>query len=141
MKTIEIFDIYIKIKKPVIIDFTGFSNFKIFFCGKWEIRTLGAVTRSTVFETVPFDHSGNFPLLIGVTKLLYFFRKQNALLSLIQKMSFCLYKEQSGTCYTNYCSNDLLWSNLFVKHDGWRYDNKNINENLSHPPPSGSNIL
>ena len=34
MKTIEIFDIYIKIEKPVIIDFTGFSNFKNSFLRK-----------------------------------------------------------------------------------------------------------
>ena len=34
--------------------------------GKCEIRTHGTVTRSTVFETVPFDHSGNFPNLFLV---------------------------------------------------------------------------
>ena len=30
-------------------------------CGKGEIRTLGTVARTTVFETVPFDRSGTFP--------------------------------------------------------------------------------
>ena len=29
--------------------------------GKRGIRTLGTVTRTTVFETVPIDHSGIFP--------------------------------------------------------------------------------
>ena len=29
--------------------------------GKRGIRTLGTVARTTVFETVPFDHSGIFP--------------------------------------------------------------------------------
>lgn len=31
------------------------------FGGKRGIRTLGTVTRTTVFETVPIDHSGIFP--------------------------------------------------------------------------------
>jgi hypothetical protein len=30
-------------------------------CGKGGIRTLGTVARTTVFETVPFNHSGIFP--------------------------------------------------------------------------------
>lgn len=29
--------------------------------GKRGIRTLGTVARTTVFETVPFNHSGIFP--------------------------------------------------------------------------------
>ena len=29
--------------------------------GEWGIRTPGTVTSTTVFETVPFDHSGNSP--------------------------------------------------------------------------------
>lgn len=31
-------------------------------CGKTGIRTLGTVARTTVFETVPIDHSGIFPM-------------------------------------------------------------------------------
>ena len=30
-------------------------------CGERGIRTLGTVTRTTVFETVPFNHSGISP--------------------------------------------------------------------------------
>src|SRR5689334_23710328 len=33
--------------------------------GKRGIRTLGTVARTTVFETVPFDRSGIFPLLLN----------------------------------------------------------------------------
>jgi hypothetical protein len=29
--------------------------------GEGGIRTLGTLTRSTVFETAPFDHSGTSP--------------------------------------------------------------------------------
>lgn len=36
--------------------------------GKCEIRTHGTVTRTSVFETDPFDHSGNFPGVIGLQK-------------------------------------------------------------------------
>jgi hypothetical protein len=32
-----------------------------FFGGEGGIRTLGTVTRTTVFETVPIDHSGTSP--------------------------------------------------------------------------------
>lgn len=32
-----------------------------YMCGKCEIRTHGTIARSSVFETDPFDHSGNFP--------------------------------------------------------------------------------
>lgn len=32
-----------------------------FFCGKSGIRTLGTLTSTSVFETDPIDHSGNFP--------------------------------------------------------------------------------
>jgi hypothetical protein len=34
-----------------------------FFCGKGGIRTLGGPEPTTVFETVPFNHSGTFPEL------------------------------------------------------------------------------
>lgn len=33
-------------------------------CGKTGIRTLGTVARTTVFETVPIDHSGIFPCVV-----------------------------------------------------------------------------
>ncbi len=33
--------------------------------GKRGIRTLGTLARTTVFETVPFDRSGIFPLAEG----------------------------------------------------------------------------
>ncbi len=33
------------------------------YCGKTGIRTLGTRKGTTVFETVPFDHSGIFPIL------------------------------------------------------------------------------
>ena len=31
-------------------------------CGEGGIRTLGTVARTTVFETVPIDHSGTSPI-------------------------------------------------------------------------------
>ena len=34
-----------------------------FFCGKRGIRTLGTRKGTTVFETVPIDHSGIFPMV------------------------------------------------------------------------------
>ena len=33
-------------------------------CGKTGIRTLGTRKGTTVFETVPIDHSGIFPLVV-----------------------------------------------------------------------------
>ncbi len=35
------------------------------YCGKTGIRTLGTRKGTTVFETVPIDHSGIFPLVDG----------------------------------------------------------------------------
>lgn len=34
-----------------------------FVCGEWGIRTLGTRKSTTVFETAPFDHSGNSPFV------------------------------------------------------------------------------
>jgi hypothetical protein len=34
-----------------------------FICGEGGIRTLDTVTRITVFETVPFNHSGTSPMV------------------------------------------------------------------------------
>ncbi len=33
----------------------------VMYCGEKGIRTPGPVTRTTVFETAPFDHSGISP--------------------------------------------------------------------------------
>jgi hypothetical protein len=33
----------------------------VYYGGKGEIRTLGIVTYTTLFESVPFNHSGTFP--------------------------------------------------------------------------------
>ena len=41
------------------------SVFKPVFCGERGIRTLGTVTSTTVFETVPFDRSGISPFFQG----------------------------------------------------------------------------
>ena len=44
----------------------------IFFCGERGIRTPGTVTSTTVFETVPFDHSGISPdhiPIVSATKI------------------------------------------------------------------------
>mgnify|MGYP001085710821 CR=1 FL=1 len=38
-------------------------------CGKTGIRTLGTRKGTTVFETVPIDHSGIFPWSFTATKL------------------------------------------------------------------------
>ena len=38
-----------------------YKSTTLFACGKRGIRTLGTVARTTVFETVPFGHSGIFP--------------------------------------------------------------------------------
>ena len=38
-------------------------DFLFCFCGKSGIRTLGTRESSSVFETDPIDHSGNFPVL------------------------------------------------------------------------------
>jgi hypothetical protein len=40
-------------KKPLIQ--------RLFYCGEGEIRTLGSASRTTVFETAPFNHSGTSP--------------------------------------------------------------------------------
>ncbi len=37
------------------------ASFKFVGCGKTGIRTLGTRKGTTVFETVPIDHSGIFP--------------------------------------------------------------------------------
>ena len=43
------------------------------FCGKAGIRTLGTRKGTTVFETVPIDHSGTFPNgLLRVQSYVYF---------------------------------------------------------------------
>ena len=36
------------------------------FGGEAGIRTLGTIASTTVFETVPFDHSGTSPLIVNV---------------------------------------------------------------------------
>ncbi len=40
----------------------------LFICGKTGIRTLGTRKSTTVFETVPIDHSGIFPWMISNSK-------------------------------------------------------------------------
>ena len=40
----------------------------LFVCGKTGIRTLGTRKGTTVFETVPIDHSGIFPWMISNSK-------------------------------------------------------------------------
>lgn len=50
---------YKHIKKPCKHLYLQGSSF--FLRGMREIRTLGTVTRTTVFETVPFGHSGIIP--------------------------------------------------------------------------------
>ncbi len=42
------------------------------FSGKTGIRTLGTRKGTTVFETVPIDHSGIFPLRFARAKLRIF---------------------------------------------------------------------
>ena len=39
-------------------------GFPRFCCGKGGIRTLGTRKGTTVFETVPFGHSGTFPICV-----------------------------------------------------------------------------
>ena len=41
------------------------SGLKLIFSGKTGIRTLGTRKGTTVFETVPIDHSGIFPRVCG----------------------------------------------------------------------------
>ncbi len=43
------------------------------FCGKTGIRTLGTRKGTTVFETVPIDHSGIFPSAVLRCKVMSFF--------------------------------------------------------------------
>ena len=38
-----------------------YKSTTLFACGKRGIRTLGTRKGTTVFETVPIDHSGIFP--------------------------------------------------------------------------------
>ena len=38
-------------------------DWKLVFCGKTGIRTLGTRKGTTVFETVPIDRSGIFPFV------------------------------------------------------------------------------
>ena len=55
----------------------GYNGFALLVCGKTGIRTLGTRKGTTVFETVPIDHSGIFPkelFLIASAKLYIFFR-------------------------------------------------------------------
>ena len=40
--------------------------FDIAVSGEGGIRTLGAVSRTTVFETVPFNHSGTSPVVAKI---------------------------------------------------------------------------
>ena len=40
----------------------GYNGFILTLGGKTGIRTLGTRKGTTVFETVPIDHSGIFPL-------------------------------------------------------------------------------
>ena len=42
-----------------------YKSTTLFACGKRGIRTLGTRKGTTVFETVPIDHSGIFPLIFG----------------------------------------------------------------------------
>ncbi len=44
-----------------------YKSTTLFACGKRGIRTLGTRKGTTVFETVPIDHSGIFPMV-------YYFR-------------------------------------------------------------------
>ena len=39
-----------------------YKSTTLFACGKRGIRTLGTRKGTTVFETVPIDHSGIFPM-------------------------------------------------------------------------------
>ena len=41
------------------------SNWIVGFCGEGGIRTHGKREPSTVFETVPFDHSGTSPVRLN----------------------------------------------------------------------------
>jgi hypothetical protein len=50
-------------------------------CGEKGIRTPGPVTRTTVFETAPFDHSGISPVVqryknIAAANIITFWRKR-----------------------------------------------------------------
>ena len=45
------------------VELTTFEKLSILACGERGIRTLGTVTSTTVFETVPFDRSGISPCL------------------------------------------------------------------------------
>lgn len=47
--------------------------YSLFICGKTGIRTLGTRKGTTVFETVPFDHSGIFPGGFACANLAKFF--------------------------------------------------------------------
>ena len=49
----------------------SYSGFAITIGGKTGIRTLGTRKGTTVFETVPIDHSGIFPFQLA--KLVSFF--------------------------------------------------------------------
>ncbi len=56
-------------KKPqnylIVCGFTVFSPILVGLgCGKTGIRTLGTRKGTTVFETVPIDHSGIFPRVL-----------------------------------------------------------------------------
>ena len=46
-----------------------YKSTTLFACGKRGIRTLGTRKGTTVFETVPIDHSGIFPWSFTATKL------------------------------------------------------------------------
>ena len=41
-----------------------YKSTTLFACGKRGIRTLGTRKGTTVFETVPIDHSGIFPRVL-----------------------------------------------------------------------------
>lgn len=56
-------------KTAELFDSLRFVAFGLIFvrlgCGKTGIRTLGTRKGTTVFETVPIDHSGIFPRVCG----------------------------------------------------------------------------
>ena len=62
---------------------TGFQQVLRIVSGKTGIRTLGTRKGTTVFETVPIDHSGIFPGVASAKVLLFFhstkFLSQNLL--------------------------------------------------------------
>ncbi len=64
-------------KTAELFDSLRFVAFGLIFvrlgCGKTGIRTLGTRKGTTVFETVPIDHSGIFPSAVLRCKVMSFF--------------------------------------------------------------------